>query len=158
MYRRIWSHPRSLGCMFWIVYMSLLRKRTFLVILLEPFYYNDQFVALFTKLIAPRKLMSIEGGAYNRRNTVVSIVRVCEKHLICKFIWLVFLQLYFISNVHNASSWRFVLSNSHCDHIIFTTHSWCIFFLCRKALIFQWWFNEYNPYHITFFSFSSWNC
>ena len=50
------------------------------------FYYNDQFVALFTKLIAPRKLMSIEGGAYNRRNMVVSIVLICEKHLVCKFI------------------------------------------------------------------------
>ena len=57
-----------------------------LVILLEPFYCNDQFVALFTKLIAPRKLMSIEGGAYNRRNMVVSIVLICEKHLVCKFI------------------------------------------------------------------------
>ena len=121
--RHIWSFPRSLGCMFWIVYMSLLRKRTFLVILLEPFYYNDQFVALFTKLIAPRKLMSIEGGAYNiKTRWYRSIVRVCEKHLFCKFLWLVFSQLYFIPNVHNASSWRFVLSNSICDHIIFTAH------------------------------------
>ena len=58
-----------------------------LVILLEPFYYNDQFVALFTKLIAPRKLMSIEGGAYNiKTRWYRSIVRVCEKHLFCKFL------------------------------------------------------------------------